>query len=311
MGRNLFSTEEILKLPVTTNKLSVTWDSGALFKKYSIVSYSMKSRDKDRKNLSYEQLSDTPAVSVAGFWAKYGQYEQGCTKFFVLVRRGDEKKVLESLGKQEDVAMCLDDLSGYSENLQKRIIASLAVNSLGKHGKNGMMYNNGQLLVCDDNNFGIPASRQELVCLKLEVNQYMNLSAKTVSFSHPKTFEDLKGKKTANSIASTYMNLAESYGATCYGVSTLDETLTMVLQGRVDATLNAIVSFTDYMAQHPDSNLKVVATTEEASNVAIPMRKGDETASLREAVNKAIEELQEDGTLSELSIRFFGEDISK
>lgn len=126
-----------------------------------------------------------------------------------------------------------------------------------------------------------------------------------------KTFEDLKGKKTANSIASTYMNLAESYGATCYGVSTLDETLTMVLQGRVDATLNAIVSFTDYMAQHPDSNLKVVATTEEASNVAIPMRKGDETASLREAVSKAIEELQEDGTLSELSIRFFGEDISK
>lgn len=126
-----------------------------------------------------------------------------------------------------------------------------------------------------------------------------------------KTFEDLKGKKTANSIASTYMNLAESYGATCYGVSTLDETLTMVLQGRVDATLNAIVSFTDYMAQHPDSDLKVVATTEEASNVAIPMRKGDETASLREAVNKAIDELREDGTLSELSTRFFGEDISK
>lgn len=126
-----------------------------------------------------------------------------------------------------------------------------------------------------------------------------------------KTFEDLKGKKTANSIASTYMNLAESYGATCYGVSTLDETMTMVLQGRVDATLNAIVSFTDYMAQHPDSNLKVVATTEEASNVAIPMRKGDETASLREAVNKAIDELREDGTLSELSTRFFGEDISK
>ncbi len=125
------------------------------------------------------------------------------------------------------------------------------------------------------------------------------------------TFEDLKGKKTANSIASTYMNLAESYGATCYGVATLDETLTMVLQGRVDATLNAIVSYTDYMSQHPDSNLKVVATTEDASNVAIPMRKGDDTATLREAVNQAIAELREEGTLSELSIRFFGEDISK
>lgn len=126
-----------------------------------------------------------------------------------------------------------------------------------------------------------------------------------------KTFEDLKGKKTANSIASTYMNLAEDYGATCYGVDTLDETLTMVLQGRVDATLNAIVSYTDYMQQHPDANLKVVATTEEASNVAIPMRKGAETASLLEAINQAIAELHEEGVISELSLKYFGEDISK
>ena len=126
-----------------------------------------------------------------------------------------------------------------------------------------------------------------------------------------KTFEDLNGKKTANSIASTYMNLAEDYGATCYGVDTLDETLTMVLQGRVDATLNAIVSYTDYMAQHPDANLKVVATTEDASNVAIPMRKGAETASLLEAINQAIAELHEEGVISELSVKYFGEDISK
>ena len=126
-----------------------------------------------------------------------------------------------------------------------------------------------------------------------------------------KTFEDLNGRKTASSIASTYMNMAEEYGATCYGVDTLDETLTMVLQGRVDATLNAIVSYTDYMAQHPDANLKVVATTEDASNVAIPMRKGDETASLREAINQAIAELHEEGVISELSIKYFGEDISK
>ena len=126
-----------------------------------------------------------------------------------------------------------------------------------------------------------------------------------------KTFEDLKGKKTANSIASTYMYLAEDYGATCYGVDTLDETLTMVLQGRVDATLNAIVSYTDYMAQHPQADLKVVATTEEASNVAIPMRKGAETASLLEAINKAIAELHEEGVISELSVKYFGEDISK
>lgn len=126
-----------------------------------------------------------------------------------------------------------------------------------------------------------------------------------------KSFEDLNGKTTANSIASTYMILAEEYGATVSGVDTLDETLTMVLQGRVDATLNANVSYTDYMAQHPDADLKVVATTEEASNVAIPIRKADDTASFVEAVNKAIAELHADGTISALSVKYFGEDISK
>lgn len=126
-----------------------------------------------------------------------------------------------------------------------------------------------------------------------------------------KTFEDLNGKTTANSIASTYMVLAEEYGATVSGVDTLDETLTLVLQGRVDATLNAIVSFTDYMAQHPDANLKVVATTEDASLVSIPMVKGDYTASLRAAIDAALAELHADGTISALSMKYFGEDISK
>jgi len=125
------------------------------------------------------------------------------------------------------------------------------------------------------------------------------------------TFEDLAGKTTANSISSTYMLLAEEYGATVQGVDSLDETLQMVLAGRVDATLNADVSFYDYMNVHPEAELKVVALTDEASLVSIPMRKGDDSASLREAVNAAIEELREDGSLAEVSEKYFGSDISR
>ena len=40
------------------------------------------------------------------------------------------------------------------------------------------------------------------------------------------------------------------------------------------------------------------------------MQKGDDTASLRDAVNKAIEELRTEGTLTELSTKYFGADIS-
>ena len=126
-----------------------------------------------------------------------------------------------------------------------------------------------------------------------------------------KSFDDLKGKKTVNSIGSTYMELAESYGASAAGVSTLNDTIQNVIDGRADATLNADVSIYDYLNQQPDANIKIVATTEDASHVAIPIRKGDETASFEKAVNAAIEELKVDGTLAELSEKYFGSDVTK
>lgn len=125
------------------------------------------------------------------------------------------------------------------------------------------------------------------------------------------SFEDLAGKHTANSIASTYMTLAESYGATAVGVDTLDQTIQMVLSGRADATLNAEVSFYDYMAVHPDANIKVVALTDDASRVSIPVRKDEKSASLLEAINRAIAELDEEGELSRISEKYFGKDITK
>lgn len=126
-----------------------------------------------------------------------------------------------------------------------------------------------------------------------------------------RTFEDLKGKTTANSINSTYMLLAEEYGATVSGVDSLDETMQMVLSGRVDATLNAEVSFYDYIAVHPEAGLKVATLTDEANLVAIPLRKGEESASLREEINKAIAKLQADGTLAAISQKYFGSDITQ
>ena len=125
------------------------------------------------------------------------------------------------------------------------------------------------------------------------------------------SFEDLAGKHTANSIASTYMTLAESYGATAVGVDTLDQTIQMVLSGRADATLNAEVSFYDYMAVHPDANIKVVALTDDASRVSIPVRKDEKSASLLEAINQAIAELDDEGELSRISEKYFGKDITK
>ena len=171
---------------------------------------------------------------------------------------------------------------------------------------------------------GLDAGRFDMVCNGVEVT---NERALTYDFTTPygyihtalavrkdndeiKTFEDLKGKTTANSLASTYMELAESYGATVQGIDTLEETIQLLAAGRIDATLNADVSFYDYLNVHPDADFKIVAQTEDASHVAIPLRKGDNSATLLEAVNNAIDELRADGTLKELGEKYFGQDIS-
>ena len=170
---------------------------------------------------------------------------------------------------------------------------------------------------------GLDAGRYDMVCNGVEVTEER---AKTYAFTTPygyihtalavrkdnediHTFEDLKGKTTANSLASTYMELAESYGATVQGIDTLEETIQLLTAGRIDATLNADVSFYDYLNVHPEADFKLVAQTAEASHVAIPVLKSEDTAYL-DALNTAIEELRADGTLKTLSEKYFGQDIS-
>ena len=170
---------------------------------------------------------------------------------------------------------------------------------------------------------GLDAGRYDLVCNGVEVTEER---AKTYNFTTPygyihtalavrkdnediKSFEDLAGKTTANSLASTYMELAESYGATVQGIDTLEETIQLLTAGRIDATLNANVSFYDDLNVHPDADFKLVAQTEDASHVAIPIVKSEDSSFL-DALNSAIDELRADGTLKELGEKYFGQDIS-
>lgn len=83
------------------------------------------------------------------------------------------------------------------------------------------------------------------------------------------------------------------------------------LSGRIDATLNAEVVFADYQRTHPDANIQVVAFSDEPERVAIPVRKGDDSAALLAAINDALAQMDADGTLSRLSVKYFGMDISK
>ena len=123
------------------------------------------------------------------------------------------------------------------------------------------------------------------------------------------SFEDLKGKKSANSTGSTYAEMGEEYGATVSNVPTLAETMELVLNGTVDATINADTSIQDYLNTTGEKGLKIVAQDDEATEYAIPVKKGN--TSLKEAINDALKELREEGTLKELSVKYFGADLTE
>ena len=125
------------------------------------------------------------------------------------------------------------------------------------------------------------------------------------------SMEDLKGKKTANTISSTYATQAESYGAEVTGVDDLNQTIELLLSGRIDATLNAEVTYYDYLAAHPEADIKIATLSDDAEQIAIPVRKGADTATLLKAVNDALSDLSASGELTALSEKYFGMDISK
>jgi cystine transport system substrate-binding protein len=165
---------------------------------------------------------------------------------------------------------------------------------------------------------GVDSGRFDLACNGVG---YTETRAEKYSFSTPyvythkvlvvrkdneeiKSFEDLKGKKTANTASSTYAAIAEEYGATVTGVDALADTLQLVLQRRVDATINSQVTINDYMIAHPEAEIKVVDEGP-GEPVAIPVRKADDTATLIAAINEALDAMRADGSLAAISIKYF------
>jgi L-cystine transport system substrate-binding protein len=122
---------------------------------------------------------------------------------------------------------------------------------------------------------------------------------------------DLDGKTTAQSLSSNWYTLAEDSGATVESVEGWAQSIALLEQGRIDATLNDKLTFLDYITSKPDaaSKLKVAAETDDPSTNAFVVAKG--STSLVDAINDALDELRADGTLAAISEKYFGEDVSQ
>ena len=124
-----------------------------------------------------------------------------------------------------------------------------------------------------------------------------------------KTFADLKGKKSAQSLTSNFGKLAEKNGAELVGTDGFDQSIQLLLTGRADATINDSLSFLDFKKHKPDADVKIAAQEENADYSGVIVRKGD--PELVEAINKALADIKADGTYQKIADKYFGEDVSK
>ena len=123
------------------------------------------------------------------------------------------------------------------------------------------------------------------------------------------SFADLKGKTTAQSLTSNWYTLATNSGAKVESVEGWAQSVSLLKEGRVDAIVNDKLTFLDYEVNTPNSGLKIAATTEDSSDSAFAFRKG--STALTDAVDASLAELKADGTLTKLSKKYFGQDVSQ
>lgn len=122
-----------------------------------------------------------------------------------------------------------------------------------------------------------------------------------------KGFEDLKGKKAAQSMTSNYATMAKENGAEIVGVEGFNQAIELIMSKRADVTINDNLSFLDFKKAKPDAKVKIVAESEDASKSGLMFRKDSET--LVEAVNGALADMISDGTYDKISKKWFGENV--
>jgi L-cystine transport system substrate-binding protein len=128
-----------------------------------------------------------------------------------------------------------------------------------------------------------------------------------------KKLEDIKGKRAAGEETTTYMAVARKLGAkeVIYDNATNEQYLRDVATGRTDVILNDYYMEKLAVTYFPKLNITIHPDIRFNQSAAALVMKKDNTELVKN-VNKALNEMIKDGTMSKISKQFFaGADISK
>lgn len=118
----------------------------------------------------------------------------------------------------------------------------------------------------------------------------------------------LSGKTTAQSSTSNWAQVAKDAGAKVEAVEGFTQSVALLKQGRIDATVNDDLAALDYLKTTGDKGVKIAAKTDDTSEQAMALEKGSD---LTPKIDKALKELRADGTLVKISQKYFGADVTR
>ncbi|MFC4078284.1 amino acid ABC transporter substrate-binding protein [Salinithrix halophila] len=119
---------------------------------------------------------------------------------------------------------------------------------------------------------------------------------------------DVKGKRAAQTPTSNYGEMAQKAGAEIVSYEDMMTAMQDVAAKRADLSMNDRLAVAE-MLKTRDLPLKKVGKPMEKSESAFPVPKGNE--DLVKEINKALDGMRKDGTLTKISKKWFGEDVSK
>ncbi|WP_078344469.1 ABC transporter permease subunit [Mycobacteroides chelonae] len=118
---------------------------------------------------------------------------------------------------------------------------------------------------------------------------------------------DIRGRVAAENATSNWSQIARDAGARVEAVEGFTQSITLLSQGRVDVVVNDSIAVYAYLASTGDPAVKIAGSTGERSEQGFAARKN---SGLLPELNKALDQLAADGTLTRISEKYLKADAS-
>lgn len=121
------------------------------------------------------------------------------------------------------------------------------------------------------------------------------------------SLSDVRGKVAAENATSNWSQIARDAGARVEAVEGFTQSITLLSQGRVDVVINDSIAVYAYLASTGDPAVKIAGATGQRSEQGFAARKN---SGLLPDLDKALDQLAADGTLTRISQKYLKADAS-